>query len=173
MFFYASESGRGTVGLDPYARLTVKAGRLFLHRWDPRLAVRGKEHAFYESVFERGIVLADLYRDWNFAGPELFVRPLPKHRLDEDGRRLISSWAEACGVSRVWFGDEACIDLRGHPSFGAVQSTFCPVCGWQMEESSLEVWRWTERNQRTTSQCQVCGCSSMPQALFTPAGASS
>ena len=165
MFFDASERGKGTLGLAPFARLTIRDGRLFLHRWDPRLAVRGKEHAFYEALFERAVLLADLYRDDSAGQRELFIRPLPGHELDEPTRQLVQSWAEGCGVERLWFGDEACVDLLGQAAFGAVQRSQCVVCGWELEDSSLEIWHWTARNRRTTSQCQVCGSTSLPQAV--------
>ena len=158
----------GLLGLMPSARLVIRNGELFLHRWQPGLRVAPTEHALYREIAASGVFLAELFEDSSDELRELFVDPLPGHEISPVRRDLIVRWAESCGKHRLWLDDRV-IDLRGAASYGFKRKASCPVCGWVLEDDSLVLAAWVNKAGRTPSNCQVCGSQSLAQAMVVEA----
>ena len=154
----------GLLGLMPSARLVIRNGELFLHRWQPMLRVVPTEHALYRELAASGVFLADLYEDVSGDVRELFVDPLPGHQISVEIRDLIVRWSESCGKHRLWLPD-GIVDLRGAASYGFKRKAACPVCGWVLEDDSLLLAAFVNERGRTPCDCRVCGSQSLAQAM--------
>ena len=158
-----SRARLGLLGISPSARLVIRNGELFLHRWQPGLRVAPTEHALYREIAASGVFLAELFEDSSDELRELFVDPLPGHEISRVRRDLIVRWAESCGKHRLWLDDRV-IDLRGAASYGLSRRATCPVCGWKFEDDSLLLAAFVNKQGRTPCRCLACGSESLPQA---------
>ena len=138
----------------PFARACVRAGKVTLNPWNPRM-IRGGPMAMQIRKVRASLVDLFLVDD-----DELIVEPVAHSRFEEADAEVIVTWAKRVGYSRVWLPEEV-LQLEGEPAGGSAK-VLCRSCGAHWEDESHNFWLRVREQGHFPGFCPACG-GSLPE----------
>ena len=138
----------------PFARACIRARRVTLNPWNPRM-IRGGPMAMQIRKVRASLV--DLFL---VDGDELIVEPVPHSRFEAEDAETIVTWAKRVGYGRVWLPEEV-LELEGEPA-GGFAKVLCRQCGARWEDESHNFWLRVREQGHFPGFCPACG-GSLPE----------